>query len=62
MKYKPGGGHLEGDISQQQARLIAVYIAHDIRAYIDDHQEEYRAFLAEYGYEPDNDGEAPRAC
>lgn len=53
---------MEGDISHEQARVIAACIAHDIRAYIDDHQEEYRAFLVEYGYEPDTDGQAPRAC
>lgn len=53
---------MEGDISLQQARLMAVCIAHDIRAYIDDHQEEYRNFLVEYGYELYNDGQAPRAC
>lgn len=53
---------MEDGISQQQARVIAVCIAHDIRTYIDDHQEEYQRFLIEYGYGPANADEALRAC
>ena len=60
-KFVPGGGHLEDGISRQQAKVIAVCIAHDIHAYINDHREEYFRFLAEYGYEPDGE-QAPRAC
>lgn len=34
-------------ISKQQARLVALSIAKDIRAYVDDHPAEYSKFLEE---------------
>lgn len=43
---------MEPEISKQQARLVALGIAKDIRAYVDDHLAEYTEFLKEYGEQP----------